>query len=82
MMRRLDDAREALHAVTDADEQAFLRVALKTAWIDVRAGTRGDEFDYLTFMDVMKALYRKKQLLKDVLDGDYAKHLWWPDDKE
>jgi hypothetical protein len=81
MMRRLDEARSAVTAVEDRDEKAFLDVALKTAWIDMRAGTRGDDFDYLTFVEVMRAIYKKKALLKDVLDGQADKHRWWPDDE-
>lgn len=80
MMRRLDEARAMVHATEDRDEKAFLQVALKTAWIDQHAG-RDTEFDYVTFIEVMRALYKKKVLLKDVLDGNADKHRWWPDDE-
>ena len=81
MIRRLDEARDAIQAVEDRDERAFLQMALKTAWIDVRAGTGDVDFDYATFIDVMRAIYKKKLLLKDVLDGHADKHRWWPDDE-
>jgi hypothetical protein len=81
MMRRLDEARDAIQGLRDRDERAFLNVALKTAWIDIQAGTRDGDFDYLIFVEVMRALYKKKALLKDVLDGQADKHRWWPEDE-
>jgi hypothetical protein len=75
MMKDVDKAR---HATEDDDERVFLEMAFKTAFVDVRAGHDGD-FGYAAFIDVMRALWSKKTLLKDVLDGQAAKHRWWVD---
>ena len=80
MIHRLDEARAVIQAINDPDEKAFIEVAFKTAFVDIRAGVGSEEFDYPTFLDVMRALYRKKVLVVDVLQGKSAKYRWWDDD--
>ena len=77
-MKHLDEARHAIQAIQDDDERAFLEMAFKTALVDVRAGLDGD-FDYAAFVEVMRAMWAKKVLLRDVIDGQAAKHRWWDD---
>ena len=78
MMKHIDEARHAIQAIEDDDERAFLEIAFMTAFVDIRAGLDRD-FDYSAFVEVMRALWSKKTLLKDVLDGQAAKHRWWDD---
>jgi hypothetical protein len=69
-----------IQAVEDADERMFLSLAFTTAMVDVRAGAGEDDFDYTTFVEVMKRLYEKRATLKDILDGRGEQHKWWPDE--
>ena len=75
-MKHLDEARRAIRAIEDSDERAFLEMAFMTAFVDVQAGL-DDDFDYLVFVRVMKALFAKKALMRDTLDGKSAHHRWW-----
>lgn len=78
MMLRLDEARQLVQSLVDEDERAFVELAMKAALVDVRAGANTD-FDYVSFVDTMRQLYRKRTIVQAVFNGEGHQHRWWDD---